>query len=156
MSVSPLLRAAHRLYMLQARFTRGMTMGVRALALDGEGRVFLVRHTYVAGWHLPGGAVDPGETACEALLRELGEEGNLMQGDPPSLHGVFLNRRFSRRDHVVVFVMRNVVQTAPRRPDREIAESGFFALDSLPADTTSSTLARLAEALHGVPLSDTW
>jgi ADP-ribose pyrophosphatase YjhB (NUDIX family) len=156
MSVPPLLRAAHRLYMLQARFTRGMTMGVRAIAIDPAGRVFLVRHTYVAGWHLPGGAVDPGETAEQALHRELREEGNLRQGQAPALHGVFLNRRVSRRDHVLVYVMREAVQTAPRAPDREIAESGFFAPDALPEGTTASTKARLAEALRGAPVSPDW
>ena len=27
------------------RFSRGMTLGVRAVVLDGQGRVFLIRHT---------------------------------------------------------------------------------------------------------------
>ena len=39
-----------------ARVTRPLTMGVRAMVLDGEGRVCLIRHSYVAGWHMPGGA----------------------------------------------------------------------------------------------------
>ena len=39
------------------RFARGLTVGVRALVIDGTDRVFLVKHSYVAGWHLPGGGV---------------------------------------------------------------------------------------------------
>ena len=37
------------------RLTRGMTLGVRALVIDPDGRIFLVKHSYVSGWHLPGG-----------------------------------------------------------------------------------------------------
>ena len=58
-----------------AKITRGMTLGVRAVVLDGENRVFLVRHTYVPGWSLPGGGVEVGETFVTSLARELEEEG---------------------------------------------------------------------------------
>ena len=44
-----------------------MTLGVRAVVLDGENRVFLVKHCYVSGWHLPGGGVEVGESFLDAL-----------------------------------------------------------------------------------------
>lgn len=51
-----------RVFHLYWRVARGMTLGVRAVVLDGDNRVFLVRHSYVTGWYLPGGGVEVGET----------------------------------------------------------------------------------------------
>ena len=81
-SLEPALRQLFHLYW---RFARGMTLGVRAVVLDSENRVFLVKHSYVSGWHLPGGGVETGETFREALQRELVEEGRLLQLSPKVL-----------------------------------------------------------------------
>ena len=59
------------LFFAFSRVTRGMTLGVRAVVTDDRGRVLLVRHTYLAGWWLPGGGVDRGETTQAAVVREL-------------------------------------------------------------------------------------
>ncbi len=133
------------LYMVYFHISRGMTLGVRAAVLDEENRVFLVRHTYVTGWHLPGGGIEVDETAAEAMMRELEEEANIRLEEPAELRGFYWNREGSRRDHVAFFVVRAFTQTGPRLPDREIAEAGFFALDALPPDTTKGTRRRLDE-----------
>jgi hypothetical protein len=62
----------------------------------------------------------------------------------------------SPRDHVAVYVVRRFRITAERKPDREIQEARFFALDALPPETTRATRARLAEILDAAPLSPTW
>lgn len=139
-----------------ARFTRPLTMGVRAILLDAEERVFLVRHSYVPGWHLPGGAVEPGETLREAVTREVAEETGIAVTGPAVLHGVFLNRNVTKRDHVAVFVIRAFAVVDPERHDWEIVERGFFARTEMPDTTTSATRARLAEVLDAVPVSETW
>jgi 8-oxo-dGTP pyrophosphatase MutT (NUDIX family) len=138
------------------RFQRGLTLGVRAAAIDAEGRVFLVRHSYTPGWHLPGGGVEPGETLREALERELREEGNIELTGEPALHGIFFNAGISRRDPVAVYAVRAFRQTAPRPPDREIVETGFFAPDALPAGVTAGTGARIAEIIEGRPAPAMW
>ncbi len=135
-----LMRIVHTYFAV----ARGMTMGVRAACFDDAGRIFLVRHSYVPGWHMPGGGLERNEVAEEALIKELREEGNLKIIGRPKLIHVYFNTGASRRDHVL-FYRVDVVQTAPRGPDREIVECGFFSLDNLPQGTTEATYRRLAE-----------
>jgi 8-oxo-dGTP pyrophosphatase MutT (NUDIX family) len=138
------------------RLTRGMTLGVRALVIGPDGRIFLVKHSYVSGWHLPGGGVEPGETLLDALVRELREEGNLEPTAPPVLHGMFFNDTLSPRNHVAVFVVRNFRQIGEPVPDLEIIAHGFFSLDELPNDTTRATRARIIEVVGGAPVRERW
>jgi ADP-ribose pyrophosphatase YjhB (NUDIX family) len=152
-ALEPALRRVLHLYW---RFARAMTLGVRALVIDAEGRIFLVKHSYVSGWHLPGGGVEAGETLAEALARELREEGNIEVTAPPRLHGIFFNDRDSRRDHVALFVVRDFRQAAAPIPDREIVAHGFFAVAALPNDTTAATRARIVEVLGGAPINARW
>ena len=113
-----------------------MTLGVRAVVLDGDNRVFLVKHSYVSGWHLPGGGVEAGETFGEALRRELAEEGRIEITGEPVLHGLFFNRHVSRRDHVAVYLVRHFRQDRLPEANREIVACGFFEAGALPAETT--------------------
>src|SRR5262245_58154517 len=121
--VEPLVRRVLHLYWRQSR---GMTLGVRALVIDDQSRVFLVKHSYVAGWHLPGGGVEPAETMRDALGRELFEEGNIELIGPPELRGVYFNGRISQRDHVALFVVREFRQASAPQPNHEIVAHGFF------------------------------
>ena len=148
--------ALRRLFHLYWRFARGMTLGVRAVVLDGDNRVFLVKHSYVSGWHLPGGGVETGETIRLALQRELTEEGRIELVGEPILFGVYLNSHISRRDHVAVYVVRNFRQDRLPEPNREIIDCGFFETQALPPGTTRGTRLRIAEVTENKPQIETW
>lgn len=146
----------NQLFHLYFRFSRPITLGVRGAIIDAEGRVFLVRHSYVPGWHMPGGGVEAGETALYALGREVLEEGNIRIDGPPALRGIFFNSRASRRDHVLLYVVRDFTVIGPRSPDMEIVEAGFFPLDGLPEATTRGTRERLDEIFQNKPPAAHW
>lgn len=143
-------RARGRLFHTYFLIRRPMTLGVRAMIFSEDGQsVFLVRHTYVPGWYLPGGGVERGETLREALVKELREECNIELTGAAQLFEIYFNTRISRRDHVALYVVRAFRQTAPKAPDREIAEAGFFRLDALPEGTRDSTRLRIADVKEG-------
>jgi ADP-ribose pyrophosphatase YjhB (NUDIX family) len=147
--VRPLIRG-------HARWTRGMTLGVRGVVRDEAGRVLLVEHTYMQGWWLPGGGVDRGETLEDAIARELREEAAVEAIRRPALVSIHSNEPRFRGDHVAVFRIdhwRRLDQT----PDpREILNVRFFAPDALPEETTAGTRRRLAEALKGADSDPMW
>ena len=125
------------------RVRRPRTLGVRAIVLDPAGRIALVRHTYVSGWHLPGGGVKKGERVDDAAVREVREETGL-DATVEALIGVFHNRAEHKDDHVVLFVARCRSPDALRGSEGlEIAETGWFAPDALP-DLSPATARRIA------------
>lgn len=130
------------------RQMRGMTLGTRAVIINGEGEVLLVRHTYVPGWLLPGGGVERGETLEAACLREIREEAAVITEEAPVLHGIFLNDTQFAGDHVACFVLRKF-RADPFKPNLEIADARFFPVNALPDGTTPGTRRRIAEVMSG-------
>jgi 8-oxo-dGTP pyrophosphatase MutT (NUDIX family) len=145
-----------RIFHLYWRIARGLTLGVRAVVLDDSNKVFLVKHSYVSGWHLPGGGVETGESFGGALRRELLEEGRIELTGEPALHGLFFNNHVSRRDHVAVYIVRHFRQDRLPEPNHEIVACGFFEADALPAETTRGTRLRISEVLEGNAPIATW
>ncbi|GDX38597.1 DNA mismatch repair protein MutT [Methylocystaceae bacterium] len=133
-----------------------MTLGVRGLIIDKDERILLVKHTYVTGFYLPGGGVEPGETIVQALERELREECAISLKSPPLLHNIYLNKRSSLRDHVALFLIRDFSDEGPRLPDKEIAEVKYFSVNELPNEATPATRARINEIINNTPTSSYW
>jgi len=130
------------------RMSRGLTLGVRAIVTDAEGRVLLVEHTYVPGWYLPGGGVERGETAERALERELQEEAGVALTARPRLISIHDNGKRHPRDHVLLYRCERW-EPCEARPGAEIHAVGWFHPDALPEKATPATRARLGEALGG-------
>lgn len=65
-------------------------IGVAAVVIDDDGRVLTVRRRQPDRWELPGGALEPGETLHEGLVREVREEIGLDVA-PVRLTGVYQN-----------------------------------------------------------------
>lgn len=136
--------------------SRPMTLGVRMAAINQDGKIMLVKHTYVTGWHLPGGGVDAGEGCREAAVRELAEETGLKPQEEPQLFAIYFNKIASNRDHVVLFQCQTSSDGVTKIPDKEIAEARFFSLDNLPNDISAGTRRRLAEMFEGAEISPHW
>ena len=143
------------LFFAWSRMSRGMTLGVRGVTVDREGRVLLVKHTYLHGWWLPGGGVERGQTCEDALIREMHEEAGVIVEGRPTLVSVHANERFFRGDHVLVYRIDRYTLT-DRTSHGEIAEIGWFHPDALPGDAHRSTRDRLAEIFGDVPASPAW
>ena len=111
--------------------------GAHVLATDAEGRILVVRTTYLGpGWMLPGGRVEHGETPHEAAARETREETGLE---------VVVDRLLlvdARPGRDVSFVFAGRVVGGELEPQLgEIAEAGWVARDEIAA--TSPQLGQL-------------
>lgn len=135
--------------------TRGKTLGVRALVTDEQGRVLLIEHTYVPGWWLPGGGVDSGGTAHQAVARELREEAGVDPVGAPQLLSVHANEAFFPGDHVLLFRVTDW-RACEMTSHGEIRGVGFFALDALPQPMNAASERRIREALGGAAPDPVW
>jgi ADP-ribose pyrophosphatase YjhB (NUDIX family) len=121
----------------------GRVEGAHVLATDDDGRLLVVRTTYLGpGWMLPGGRVERGETPHGAAARETKEETGL---------DVVVDRLLlvdARRGHDVSFVFAGRVVGGELEPQLgEIAEAGWVGRDEIAE--TSPKLHRLLELMDG-------
>src|SRR5688500_5913884 len=105
------------------------TEGAHVLATDDQGRILVVRTTYLGPeWMLPGGRVERGETPHAAAVRETREETGLQVGV------VRLVLVDAHRARDVSFVFLGNVKGGELEPQfGEIAEAGWVDRDEIAA-----------------------
>jgi 8-oxo-dGTP pyrophosphatase MutT (NUDIX family) len=113
--------------------------GVSAIVRDDAGRILFIRRADDGRWGLPAGAVDPGESPAEAIVREVQEETGLTVR-AAHVAGVFggagYRHRYPNGDEaewmVAVFECEVVGgELAPQ--DGEALELRYFAPEEAPA-----------------------
>lgn len=107
---------------------RPIRMGVRVVMVERES-VWLIRHTYLGGWYLPGGGLKKWESLDQAARREAREETGA-ELDEISLLGVFTSYKQWKTDHTSVFLCKDFKFVGGS--DAEIAEMELFPLERLP------------------------
>ena len=131
------------------------TLGSRAIILNSDHQVLLVKHTYQPHWYLPGGGVKKGESAKAAVIRELKEEvGVVVSADEPVLFGIYYHTYLGVNDYPVIYVIKNYSKISAY--SREIEQMDWFHYDALPDMVSPGTERRLMEYFtHSIP-SDRW
>jgi len=122
---------------------RGLWTAV--VAHGGSGRVLLVRHAQGAlNWDLPGGLVEPGESATAGALRHLREETGLT-GEIVRLSGLY-HEPEADTHHFAFFCRLRDPVALPRPRSSGISGCGYFALTELPRPLSDFTQRRIRDA----------
>jgi len=105
------------------------TVTAAGIICNEQGEVLLLKHLFRpgSGWGIPGGFLEPGEDADDALRRELGEEIGLEIDEPRILRA----RTFERQAQIeIVFLAR--ARSGIRPQSIEVERAEWFSPTSLP------------------------
>ncbi|MBI5739730.1 MAG: NUDIX hydrolase [Nitrospirae bacterium] len=111
---------------------RNPLLTVDAIIETGGGIVLINRKNPPAGWAIPGGFVDYGETLEEAAVREAKEETGLDINLVRQFH-TYSDPERDPRHHTVSTIFIATAAGAPVAAD-DAKEAGIFTKDGLPDD----------------------
>lgn len=115
---------------------------VGAVAFDGHGRLLLVKRANPPAqglWSIPGGRVEPGESAEDAVVREVLEETGLVVRVLREVGTVFREAPGGGRYVIRDFLVEPMVDVEPVAGD-DAADVRFAAVGDLAADELSPGL----------------
>jgi ADP-ribose pyrophosphatase YjhB (NUDIX family) len=118
------------------------TVSAAAFVLNTEGKVLLLNHVFrpFSGWGLPGGFLDHGESAEEAIRRELSEEAGIGLEDLKMYRVRVVNRHVE-----ILFTARAVGEAVVS--SGEIVGLGWFSADDLPKDLSKGQVRLIRSVL---------
>lgn len=119
------------------------TASVAVIAINERREVLLLNHVLRprSGWGFPGGFLDAGEQAHEAVRREVKEETGLR------LDNLQFRRVLVRGGHLEIIFSGRPVGEA-RVLSSEIYELGWFGIEQLPEGTTLGQKMLIGEVLN--------
>ena len=132
------------------------SVGVRILVINQKNEILLVEHTYVDGWHFPGGGVNRNESMHAAAKRELFEEAGVIATQKLNIFNIYYHDIHGVTDYPILFVTTDfeIDQNAVLSP--EIKKAEWFPLTALPSNITESTQNRINEYFYQTPVSEQW
>ena len=141
-----LVRLASFILKIYWKTFKPITVGVRAIVLDHQHHVLLVKHRYDQRWYLPGGKVEKDETLREAIQRELKEEANISFTSTTDfgVFGVYTSLNQGKCDHIIVFIIKDITQHLQQNC-LEVDDRGFFDINHLSIPLSPGTQRRLNE-----------
>lgn len=131
------------------------TLGARAIVLNANNQVLLVKHTYQPHWYLPGGGVKKEESPKAAVIRELQEEtGLIVAPEEPVLFGIYHHTYLGVNDYPIIYIIKNYSSITAH--SREIEQMNWFHYDELPETVSPGTKRRLMEYFTNELQSERW
>jgi 8-oxo-dGTP diphosphatase len=129
---------------------RRPVVGVSAVARRSDGQILLVKRGDTGTWGLPGGTLEWGEPAREALRRELQEEAGAALIEVGRLLGVYTDPARDTRMHSVTLLVEATVHDHIEGPENplEIHEARFFPVSEVPRPLAYTGDEMLTRALR--------
>lgn len=116
-------------------------LSAHGIFINQENKILLVKATYGDyGWHFPGGALEPGETVHEALIRECKEELDV------DIHVLYMSGMYFHQEfhsHACMFRC-NILTPSNIKLSWEHSDFGYFSLDELKGSNKLRVLDCLA------------
>jgi ADP-ribose pyrophosphatase YjhB (NUDIX family) len=131
-----------------------MSLDATAVIINDDGAVVLIQRADFKTWALPGGRVEVGESAAQAVIREVYEETGL-RVVLTGLVGLYAMPHWIGNTHSVVFAAKPQAGVLRPQPG-EADEARYFCAEELPERLNWWHRQPIRDAVSGVGGSAVW